>query len=92
MPDKLKFKEMIDARQSANREILNILKQYVEKYPELRFGQILAIARIIEYGYKDVDGYKFEIPIEIVKDPFNEESTQTLNRVKEQTSYILKKD
>ena len=86
------FAKMIDARQTANRDILDVLKQYVEKYPELRFGQILAIAKVIEYGYKDVTGDKFEIPIEIVKDPFNEESIQTLDRVKEQTSYTLKKE
>ena len=90
--NKMRIKEMIDARQSANREILDILKQYVEKYPELRFGQILAIAKVIEYGYKDVTGDKFEIPIKIVKDPFNEESIQTLDRVKKQTFYTLKKE
>lgn len=91
MTNKSKFKEIIDARQSANSEILSILNKYVEKYPELRFGQILAVAKVIEYGYKDVDGGKSEIPIEIVQDPFNEESIRTLNRVKEQTFYILKK-
>ena len=86
----MRIKEIIDARQTANREILDILKQYVEKYPELRFGQILAVARVIEYGYKEVKGDKFEIPIEKVKDPFNEESIQTLDRVNKQTNYTLK--
>ena len=87
MSNESKFKEIIDARQSANREILSILNKYVEKYPELRFGQILAVARVIEYGYKSVG-----VGIEVVKDPFNEESIHTLNRVKEQTFYLFRKE
>lgn len=90
MPNKSKFKKMIDARQTANREILDILKQYVEKYPELRFGQILAIAKVVEY--ERVTEVWSPMVENRVKDPFNEESMHTLDRVKEQTSYTLKKD
>ena len=90
MLDKSKFKKMIDARQTANREILDILKQYVEKYPELRFGQILAIAKVVEY--ERVTEVWSPMVENRVKDPFNEESMHTLDRVKEQTSYTLKKD
>ena len=90
MPNKSKFKELIDARQSANREILDVLKQYVEKYPELRFGQILTIAKVIEY--ERVTEIWSPMVESRVKDPFNEESIHTLDRVKEQTVYTLKKD
>lgn len=90
MSNKSKFKEIIDARQSANREILDILKQYVEKYPELRFGQILAIAKVIEY--ERVTEIWSPMVESRVKDPFSEESIHTLDRVKEQTVYTLKKD
>lgn len=86
--NKMRIKEMIDARQSANREILDILKQYVEKYPELRFGQILAIAKVIEY--ERVTEIWSPMVESRVKDPFNEESIHTIDRVKEQTNYTLK--
>ena len=88
MSNKSKFKEIIDARQSANSEILSILKQYVEKYPELRFGQILALSKAIEY--ERVTEVRFPMVETRVKDPFHEESTDTLNRVKEQTFHTLK--
>lgn len=79
-----KFTEMIDARQQANRDILAHLSTLVELYPDLRFGQILAISNAIQYEHcakqslvsRDPDPY-----IEIVKDPFNEESTVILQRV-----------
>ena len=90
MPNKSKFKELIDARQSANSEILSILNKYVDKYPELRFGQILAIAKVIEY--ERVTEVWSPMVESRVKDPFNEESVHTLDRVKEQTFYTLKKE
>ena len=75
---------MIDARQSANREILSILKQYVEKYPELRFGQILALAKVVEY--ERVTDVWSPMAENRVKDPFNEESIHTLDRLKRTNS------
>lgn len=63
--------EMIEKRQESNLELLDILKKIVEKHPELRFGQILIIAGVLEmekYGG--------------VVDPFNEESFRCLQRVK----------
>ena len=79
-----KFTEMIDKRQQANRDILAHLSTLVELYPDLRFGQILAISNAIQYEHcakqnlvcRDPDPY-----IEVVKDPFGEESTVTLQRV-----------
>lgn len=69
-----KIKEMIERRQSANLDILTIIEEAVMKYPDLRFGQILVNLGIIEY---ELCG---NIPI--TKDPFNEESVITLNRIK----------
>lgn len=79
-----KFTEMIDKRQQANRDILAHLSTLVELYPDLRFGQILAISNAIQYEHcakqnlvnRNPDPY-----IEVVKDPFGEESTVTLQRV-----------
>lgn len=79
-----KFTEMIDKRQQANRDILAHLSTLVELYPDLRFGQILAISNAIQYEHcakqtlvnRNPDPY-----IEVVKDPFGEESTITLQRV-----------
>jgi hypothetical protein len=79
-----KFTEMIDKRQAANRDILTHLSTLVELYPDLRFGQILAISNAIQYEHcakqnlvnRNPDPY-----IEVVKDPFGEESAVTLQRV-----------
>lgn len=72
-----KIKEMIERRQQSNVEILQIVGDAVMKYPGLRFGQILVNLGIIEY---ELCG---DIPI--TKDPFNEESVITLNRIKKKS-------
>lgn len=59
-----------------NLEILDILAEYVSRNPELRFGQILAMSRVIQF----LDTQNDEV---IVKDPFFEESESILKRVKE---------
>lgn len=71
-----KIKKMIDNRQKANVEILQMLGEAVMKYPNLRFGQILVNLGIIEYERNTYDETL------ITKDPFNEESVVTLNRMK----------
>jgi hypothetical protein len=60
-------------RQKYNKLILEILSKLVDKYPDLRFGQILANAEIITYK-NDYDEM-------VVKDPFNEESQITWERM-----------
>lgn len=72
----VKIKEMIDNRQKANIEILQMLGDAVMKYPDLRFGQILVNLGIIEYERNTYDESL------ITKDPFNEESVITLNRIR----------
>lgn len=71
-----KIKEMIEKRQNANVEILQMIGDAVMKYPDLRFGQILVNLGIIEYERNTYDETL------ITKDPFNEESVVTLNRIK----------
>lgn len=72
-----RIKEMIDKRQEANVEILQMLGEAVMKYPDLRFGQILVNLGIIQYQR---DPASFDIIG--IKDPFNEESVVTLNRMR----------
>ena len=69
-----KIQEMIKKRQEANREIVKLVSDVVDKYPDLRFGQILANLSIIEYDY----GADKVTP----KDIFYEEPVITLNRIK----------
>lgn len=71
-----KIKEMISKRQTANLDILNEIGEAVMKYPDLRFGQILVNLGIIEY---ETDMY---VGVCVAKDPFNEESVVTLERMK----------
>lgn len=69
------IEEKIKNRQKANFELVRKLSELVVAYPDLRFGQILANFGFIE---QIVDHYGSGI---ITKDPFNEESVDTLNRV-----------
>ena len=60
-------------RQEYNKQILFILEEIVDKYPDLRFGQILANAEIITYK----NDYDEIVP----RDPFYEESEITWKRM-----------
>ena len=66
-------------RQKYNRLIIETLSKLVEKYPDLRFGQILVDCDIIKYEPSVLcDGQREDI---LVVDPFNEESETTWNRL-----------
>lgn len=69
-------KEKIKQRLSSNIQIVQKLSELIIKYPDQRFGQIL-----INYGFieTETDLKTFKT---VVKDPFYEESIDTLNRVK----------
>ena len=66
-------------RQKYNKLILETLSKLVEKYPDLRFGQILVDCDIIRYE-KEVlcDGQRENL---LTMDPFNEESKITWERI-----------
>ena len=68
-------------RQEYNRKILNKLLELVEKYPDLRFGQLLVNCDVIQYE-KNVltDGDREDI---LTIDPFNEESEIIWQRMKD---------
>ena len=59
-------------RQEANRKLIKILSKLVEAYSDWRFGQIIFNAGFITRKQNSLD----------IQDPFYEESTETLNRVK----------
>ena len=61
-------------RQKYNKLILETLSKLVEKYPDLRFGQILVDCNIIVYE----NDYDKVVPI----DPFYEEPEITWKRMK----------
>lgn len=73
------IKLKIEQRQIANREIVKILSDMVERYPDLRFGQILAITEAIEY----IPDSRPYIDTVDVKDPFNEESVDMFVRMRD---------
>ena len=60
-------------RQKYNKLILETLSKLVEKYPDLRFGQILANAEVITYK----NDYDETVPV----DPFYEEPEITWKRM-----------
>lgn len=59
-------------RQEANRKLIKVLEKLVEAYPDWRFGQILFNAQFIIRKENSLD----------IKDPFYEESEETLERIK----------
>lgn len=63
-------------RQRDNRRILGALNALVERYPELRFGQILCNYKFVNWSNTD-DGVR-------ICDPFHEEPADTFKRVCEQ--------
>jgi len=66
-------------RQKYNKLILETLSKLIEKYPDLRFGQILIDCDIIKYEPSVLcDGQREDI---LMIDPFNEESEITWERM-----------
>ena len=75
-------------RKQVNRAILLELYNLVEKYPDLRFGQILADCEIIKYEPLVLcEGQREDI---LIIDPFYEESEITLSRMMQ--SKIISKE
>lgn len=67
----------IKARREANREILRALTSYIEAHDEIRFGQALVNLGIVQLIQ---DPTSFDITG--AKDPFYEESVDTLKRIR----------
>lgn len=76
----------IKMRQKANMEILRILKEYLENYPDMRFGQALMNLDILHYKnskYENSDSYN-------VQDPFNYESVDMLAYIQKRHGHQIK--
>lgn len=71
-----KIKEKIDKRLISNLELAEELVTRIKENPQQRFGQILINFKFIEI-VNDIDNNTC-----IIKDPFYEESIDTLKRVK----------
>lgn len=63
--------QLIDKRKEYNLKILDAIKDKIEKYPMLRFGQILILMNVLE-----LEGLR-------IKDPFYDESVSIYNRLEE---------
>jgi hypothetical protein len=62
-------------RQQTNIVLVKTLEMLIEKYPDMRFGQILYVFGFIDHEYDKI------CDVTIIKDPFTEEPNQTLKRV-----------
>lgn len=58
---------------NANKEILNNLQKLADKYPDLRFGQLLASAKLVEFTQVNGEMY--------IKDNFYTSSEALLNKM-----------
>ena len=68
-------------RLEANIEILNIVEQLVHEFPDMRFIQLLMVIDAV------IDTNQFVINI----DQFNEESSVTLERIKNKIKQLSQK-
>lgn len=59
-------------RQETNKEILKILEDYINKYPDWRFGQILVNSNVVTVIHTSKGT--------VCDDPFYEESKVTLEK------------
>lgn len=77
-----RIKNKISKRQECNLQIVDMLRQYCEKYPDIRFGQALANLGIIEYD-------RTKLTPEVI-DPFFEEPVDVLERALRHFKFIEK--
>lgn len=63
---------MSRSRQEVNRELVKILNDAVEKFPDWRFGQILFNYNFITRKHSSFD----------IEDPFYEESQETFDKLR----------
>lgn len=68
------LEQKIEKRQEYNIKILDILAEQVERYPNLRFGQILINTNVLKHYATDPSGFH-------VFDPFYEESVDIYERI-----------
>lgn len=69
----MELKEKIERRQEYNLKVLDMIKELILKYPDMRFTQVLWAAGIFrrEVGEKDIE------------DTFYEESVDTFKKLEE---------
>ena len=74
------FLELMKNRKLYNIAIIRKLQELVEKYPNLRFGQILVNSEVIQLEEVLLDGQRETVLKGI--DPYNEEPEFTWERMK----------
>ena len=65
----------MEGRQKYNKLILKELEKIIDKYPNLRFGQILCNTNILQYKNEGIEN------IPVVLDPFYDESKTIWKRI-----------
>ena len=70
-------------RQETNIVLVKTLEMLITKYPEMRFGQILFNFGFIDHAYDKI------CDVITIKDPFSEEPTETLKRVREEIDRLI---
>ena len=70
-------------RQETNIVLVKTLETLIEKYPDMRFGQILFNFGFIDHIYDKICN------VTTIKDPFSEEPTETLKRVNKEIDRLI---
>ena len=71
-------------RKESNIVLLKTLETLIEKYPDIRFGQIL-----FDFGFLQTDYFDKKKGSWLIKDPFYEEPEITINRVEETIQRLI---
>ena len=69
--------DVVDENEQANQELYKLLGEMMEKHPDWRFGQLLVNCGFVEQEYDGI------CEARMILDPYSEESSETLNRVKD---------
>lgn len=72
----------MESRQEFNREIINRISEYNEKYPDMRFHQILHNLNILSTT-PEIDGDGLHTGKMLIDDQYHEESKKTLQSINE---------
>lgn len=69
--------------------IINLIGQYLEKNPELRFGQALFNLDINQFKKKKPSNTKEYVPPEM-RDIYNDDDTEIIGRIEKQLNTVIK--
>ena len=76
----------MNRRQEYNKKIIKLLELVVEKYPDLRFCQILSTLDLDKNNFHEESDVTYKVIKDIIACLYEDECMGTINRLLERTS------